>query len=153
MKIKLNFAVALSHDPQLLILDEATSGLDPVMRDDMLDILLDFVQDESKSVLFSSHITSDLEKIADYVAFLHKGELIFCKKKDDLIYHYGLVHCKTAEFEKIEKSDILAYRKQDFEWQVLVENREAAVKKYKNTVVDHATIDEIMLLFIRGERI
>jgi len=152
MRVKLNFAVALSHDPQLLILDEATSGLDPVMRDDMLDVLLDFVQDEKKSVLFSSHITTDLEKIADYVSFLHKGKLLFCAKKDDLIYNYGLIHSKTVDFEKIDKSDILAYRKLDCEWRVLVNNREAAAKKYKNYIVDPTTIEDIMFMFIRGEQ-
>lgn len=151
MKIKLNFAVALSHDAKLLILDEATSGLDPVVRDEVLDLLLDFVQDENHSVLFSSHITSDLEKVADYIVFLHKGKLIFCKRKDDLIYHYGIIRCGAAGFDSLNKADIIKYQKQDYEWQALVSDREAAKKKYKNCVVDNATIDEIMLLYIRGE--
>lgn len=151
MKIKMNLAIALSHKPKLLILDEATSGLDPVMRDDLLDILLDFVQNEENGVLFSSHITTDLEKVADYVAFLHQGKLLFCKEKDELIYHYGLVHCGEKDFFRMERQDILAWRKQDYEYQALVADREAAGRKYKGYVIDPATIDEIMLLYIRGE--
>lgn len=151
MKIKLSIALALAHEPQLLILDEATSGLDPVMRDDVLDILLDFVQNENNAVLFSSHITSDLEKVADYITFLHQGNIVFCKQKDDLIYHYGLLHCKTADFEKIDPADMLAFRKQDYEWQVLVADRQVAAKKYANCVIDPATLDDIMLLYIKGD--
>ena len=91
MKVKLCIAVALSHNPKLLILDEATSGLDPVMRDDILDVFLEFVQDENHSIMMSSHITTDLEKVADYITFIHQGKVIFNKKKDDLRYHYGIV--------------------------------------------------------------
>lgn len=151
MKVKLNIAVALSHEPELLILDEATSGLDPVMRDDVLDILLDFVQDENHSVLFSSHITSDLEKVADYISFLHKGELAFIKQKDELIYHYGVLHCKTAQYEALDPSDIIAFRKQDYEWQVLISDRERIAAKYKDCIVDPATLDDIMLMYIKGD--
>jgi ABC-2 type transport system ATP-binding protein len=152
MKVKLSFAVALSHRPKLLILDEATSGLDPIMRDEILDILLDFVQDEEHSVLLSTHITSDLEKIADYITFIHKGKVVFTKPKDDLIYRYGIVKCGTASFDAFDKSDALAYRKQDYEWQILVPDRALAEQKYKKCVVDHATIDEIMLLYVKGEK-
>lgn len=152
MKVKLAFAVALSHNADLLILDEATSGLDPIMRDDILDILLDFVQNEEHSVLFSSHITSDLEKIADYVAFIHKGKLIFNEKKDNLIYNYGILNCGAAVFDSLDKSDVITYRKEDYQWKVLVPNWDKAIKKYPKAIVDHATIDDIMLLYIKGER-
>lgn len=90
MKVKLAFAVALSHKAELLILDEATSGLDPIIRDDILDILIDFVQDENHSVLVSSHIISDLEKVADYITFIHKGKLVFTHSKDELVDNYGV---------------------------------------------------------------
>ena len=93
MKMKLSISVALSHNAELLILDEATSGLDPIVRDDILDILLEFVQDENKSILISSHITSDLEKVADYIVFIHKGKVIFEETKDNLIYDYGIMKC------------------------------------------------------------
>lgn len=152
MKVKLSFAIALSHNPKLLILDEATSGLDPVMRDEVLDILLDFVQDETHSVLFSSHITSDLEKVADYITFIHNGKVLFSKTKDELIYHYGIIHCGAAAFDKLDKSEIISYRKKDYEWQVLVAEREAAQKEYKNCVIDNATLDDIMLLYVKGEQ-
>lgn len=98
MTMKFSIAAALSHNPRLLILDEATSGLDPVIRDDILDILLDFMQEEDHSVLVSSHITSDLEKIADYIVFLHNGKVIFSKPKDELLVNYGIIKCGAAQF-------------------------------------------------------
>jgi len=151
MKMKLALAVALSHHSEILILDEATSGLDPIVRDDILDILLEFVQEENHSILISSHITSDLEKIADYIVFLHEGRVIFSKPKDELRYDYGIMKCGTAQFEKIDRADMVAYRKQDFEWQILVANRKEAQKKYPDSILDPATLDDIMLLFIKGE--
>ena len=150
MKMKLSITVALSHQPRLLILDEATSGLDPVMRDEILDVFLDFIQDEQNSILLSSHITSDLEKVADYIVFIHQGKVIFSLTKDTLLYQYGILRCRTAEFKQIDKDDILAYQKKDFEWEVLVADKEKAAQKYKKCVIDHATIDEIMLLYIKG---
>lgn len=151
MKMKLAIAVALSHHSEILILDEATSGLDPIVRDDILDILLEFVQEENHSILVSSHITSDLEKIADYIVFLHEGRVVFSKPKDELRYYYGIMKCGAAQFEKIDRADIVAYRKQDFEWQILVADRSEAQKKYPDSIIDPATLDDIMLLFIKGE--
>lgn len=151
MKVKLAFAVALSHNAELLILDEATSGLDPIIRDDVLDMLIDFVQDESHSVLVSSHITSDLEKVADYITFIHKGKLIFTQDKDTLIDNYGIISCGAAVFETINKSEVIAYRKEDYQFKVLVYNRTKAAKQYPNAIVSPATIEEIMLFYIKGE--
>lgn len=151
MKMKLSIAAALSHDPKLLILDEATSGLDPVMRDDILDVFLDFVQDENHSILMSSHITTDLEKVADYIAFLHNGKIIFDKEKDELIYRYGIIRCSSSQFEKLDKEDILACRKKDYQWDVLVADREKAARRYKDFVIDNATIDDILLLYVKGD--
>ena len=151
MKMKLSIVVAFAHHPHLLILDEATSGLDPIVRDDILDMFLEFVQDEEHSILVSSHITSDLEKVADYIVFIHAGKIIFCKTKDELLEHYGIIKCGAAQFDAIDKNDIIAYRKQDYEWQILVANRERAVKKYPKAMVIPATIDEIMLLYVKGE--
>lgn len=152
MKMKLSIAVALSHHSRLLILDEATSGLDPVVRDDILDMFLDFVQDEENSILVSSHITSDLEKVADYIVFIHQGKVVFNKTKDELIYKYGIIKCGSAQFDSLDKNDIITYRKQDYEWQVLVADRLAASKKYPKALIDPATIDEIMLLYVKGEK-
>ena len=152
MKMKLAIAVALSHNSKLLILDEATSGLDPVIRDDILDILLDFAQDETHSILISSHITTDLEKIADYIVFIHEGQVVFSKLKDELIEQYGIIKCGAAQFGALDKSDIIVYRKMDYEWQALVADRAAMKKKYPKALIDSASIDEIMLLYVKGER-
>lgn len=153
MKMKLSIAAALSHDPKLLILDEATSGLDPVMRDDILEIFLEFVQDENHSILMSSHITTDLEKVADYITFIHQGKLLFSKTKDELRYNYGVIRCKSAAFEQIDKEDILAYKKDDYQWNVLVADKERAKRKYRDMVIDDAAIDDILLLYVKGEQI
>ena len=151
MKMKLAIAVALSHDSRLLILDEATSGLDPVVRDDILDLLLEFVQDETHSILVSSHITSDLEKIADYIVFLHKGRVVFSKPKDELIEQYGILKCGAAQFDALDKADLIVCRKMDYEWQALVADRDKIQKKYPKALVIPASIDEIMLLYVKGE--
>ncbi len=150
MKMKLCIAVALSHKPKLLILDEATTGLDPVMRDDILDVFLEFVQDENHSIMMSSHISTDLEKVADYITLIHQGKVIFCKTKDELRYHYGIIRCGAAVFDSIDKKEILACRKEDYQWSVLVADKEKAKRKYKNAVVDDATIDDILLLYVKG---
>ena len=122
MKMKLSIAVAFAHHPQLLILDEATSGLDPVMRDEMLDVFLEFVQEENHSILLSSHITSDLEKVADYITFIHNGKLIMTASKNDLAYNYAVMRCTESQFLALDQKDILAYRKRDFQIDVLVSN-------------------------------
>lgn len=152
MKMKLAISAAFSHHSRLLILDEATSGLDPVVRDDILDMLLDFVQDEEHSILVSSHITSDLEKIADYIVFIHEGKVVFEKPKDELTERYGIIKCGAAQFDTLDKSDIISYRKMDYEWQILVSDRERMQKKYPKALVVPATIDEIMLLYVKGEK-
>ena len=153
MTMKLAISVALSHHPQLLILDEATSGLDPIMRDEILDVFLEFVQEEDHSILLSSHITSDLEKIADYITFIHNGKLIMTVSKNDLVYNYAVMRCKENQFLALDPADIITYRKRDFQIDVLVSNGKEAQKKYKGVVVDHVSVDEIMLLLVKGERV
>lgn len=153
MTMKLAIAAALSHHPELLILDEATSGLDPVMRDDMLDVFLEFVQEENHSILLSSHITSDLEKVADYITFIHKGRLILTAPKDDLVYRYAVMRCRESQFQAVDREDVLAYRKRDMQIDVLVTDGREAQRKYKDVVVDHTSVDEIMLLLAKGERV
>ena len=136
MKMKMAITIALSHQPKLLILDEATSGLDPIMRDEILDVFMEFVQDENHAILLSSHISSDLEKIADYIAFIHEGKLILSTSKDELIYEYGLMKCRNDEFDMIDKEDIIRYRIKTYEVEILVKDREKMAKKYPNCIVD-----------------
>ena len=152
MKMKLAVSAALSHHSKLLILDEATSGLDPITRDDILDMLLDFVQDEEHSILVSSHITSDLEKIADYIVFIHEGKVVFSKAKDELLEQYGIIKCGAAQFDALDKSDVIVYRKMDYEWQVLIADRAKMQKKYPKAMIVPVTIDEIMLLYVKGDK-
>ena len=151
MRAKLALAAAMSREAQLLVMDEPTSGLDPVVRDDILDLLLEFVQDENHAVLVSSHITADLEKAADSIVFLHGGRTLFQKPIDELRGRYGILQCGAAQFQALNKKDILAWRKLDYAWQVLVPDREAAAQKYKNAAVDAASIDDILLLYVKGE--
>ena len=153
MKMKTAIAIALSRKPRLLILDEATSGLDPVMRDEILEVFMEFVQDEHHSILISSHISTDLEKVADYITFVHNGELVLSALKDELIYQYGIMKCREEDFKQLNPDDIIRYRKQPYETVVLVEDREAAAHNYPNCIVERATLDDIMLLYVKGERI
>lgn len=152
MKMKLKIAVALSHHPKLLILDEPTSGLDPVARNEILDIFQDFIQDEEKGILVSSHITSDLEHIADYITFISEGKIVFTKTRDELLDNYGIVRCSNEEFEKIDKNDFVKYKKSKYEYDVLVENKFEFKKKYNIEIIDKPTIDDIMLIYIKGEK-
>ena len=150
MKMKLSIICAISHHPDILILDEATTGLDPVVRDEILDLFLDFIQDEQHSVLFSTHITSDIQKIADYVVLIHNGKLIFEEQKDEMIYNYGIIRCKKADFSQINPDDYLISRETTLSMECLVRDREAVRKKYSNFIVDNASIEDIMLFYIKG---
>ncbi len=152
MKMKLKIATALSHHPKLLILDEPTSGLDPIARNEILDIFQDFIQDEENSILVSSHITSDLEHIADYITFINNGEIVFSKTRDELLENYGIVKCSKEEFERIDKKDYIKYRKNRYEYDVLVANRFEVNKKYEIEVIDKPSIEDIMLVYIKGEK-
>lgn len=145
MKMKLSIAAALSHKPKLLILDEATSGLDPIVREDILDIFMDFIQDEQHSILMSSHITSDLDKVADYIAFIQNGELVFIKEKDYLLDNYGIARCTKEEWSKLEKSQVLQYREGKFNIEALIKSKEKFSDKNKGILIDAVTLEEIMV--------
>ena len=135
MKMKLSIICALAHSPKLLILDEATTGLDPVVRDEILDLFLDFIQDESHAIFFSSHITSDIQKIADYVILIHQGKIIFEEQKDDLVYHYGILKCRRSDFPSLSPDDYLISRQTTTGIECLVKDKELAKRKYKNDIV------------------
>lgn len=145
MKMKISIAAALSHDSKLLILDEATSGLDPIVRDEILDILLDFIADESHSVFVSSHIISDLEKICDYITFLHKGKVVFTHSKDDLLESFGILKCSHEQLAGIDPQNILGVRKNSFGAEVLVYKKNLD----RGMIVDRASIEDIMLFYIK----
>lgn len=151
MKMKYKIAIALSSRPDLLILDEPTSGLDPVIRDDILDILLEFMEDEKHSILFSSHITEDLEKIADYITYINDGKLVFSKEKYDLLENYAILKCTEEDLEKIDKENILKVKKSEYSIECLVDNKLEMKKKYPDLILDKAHISEIMVLYERGK--
>lgn len=151
MKMKLSIAVALSHHAELLILDEATSGLDPVVRDEILDIFLEFIQDEKHTIFVSSHIISDLEKVADYIVFIHKGAILFCKSKDELLEEYGVIHCTKEEYEKLDCTHIVGVRSNLFGVDVLVDNIEEVHRENASLIIEQTNLEEIILYMIRGE--
>lgn len=152
MKMKLKIAVALAHHPKLLILDEPTSGLDPVARNEILDIFQEFIQDEEHGIFVSSHITSDLEHIADYITFINNGEIIFTKTRDELLENYGIVKCSEEQFKKIDKKDYIKYKKNRYEYDVLIEDKYVFKKKYDISVIDKPSLEDIMLIYIKGEK-
>lgn len=152
MKMKLKIATALSHHPKLLILDEPTSGLDPIARNEILDIFQDFIQNGENSILVSSHITSDLEHIADYITFINDGKIVLSKTRDELLENYGIVKCSEEEFKKIDKNDFEKYRKSKYEYDVLVKNKMDFKRKYSIQIIDKPTIEDIMLIYIKGEK-
>lgn len=149
-KVKLNLAVALSHCPRLLILDEITGSLDPIMREEILKLFLEFIQDESNSILFSSHIITDLEKIADYITFINDGRVIFSKEKDELLYHYRLMHCRASKFNELDKSGMVAYRPEGNHVDFILDNTVENHFNQEEFMVEQPGIEEIMLILARG---
>lgn len=152
MRKKLEIATALSHHPKLLILDEPTSGLDPVVRNEVLDIFLDFIQDEEHTILLSTHITSDLEHIADKIIFINQGKVVLDQSRDDLLDNYGILKCDIDKFDTISKDDIIAYKKNKYDCEILVNDINKIKKKYKDFIVDKITLEELMVLMIKGEK-
>lgn len=148
MKMKLGIAVALSHDPKLLILDEATSGLDPVVRDEVIDLFSEFTRDEQHAILMSSHIVSDLEKICDYIAFLHKGRLLLCEEKDILLEQYGIIHCTAEQLRELEPSAVCGKKESPYGVEAIV--RRDAVPLGMN--ISSVNIEELFVFMAKGEQ-
>ncbi len=152
MKMKLQISAALSHGAKLLIMDEATTGLDPVVRNEILDIFLEYLQDENNSILLSSHITTDLEKIADSVTFIDKGKILLSGGKDDIVESHALLKCKKSEYKEIAPEDYISARLTDFGAEVMMPDREKAVSKYSGLTIDNTTLEEIMLFYVRRDK-
>lgn len=151
MRKKLEIAVALSHKPKLLILDEPTSGLDPVVRSEVLDIFLKFIEDEEHTILLSTHITSDLEHIADEIIFIDKGKLLLQENRDELLDNYGILKCNIEDFSKIDKKDIIRFKKNKYNYEILISNKNKLSKKYKDYIIDKITLEDLMVLMIKGD--
>lgn len=151
MKMKLSIAAALAHHPKLLVLDEPTSGLDPVVRSEILDEFLDFIKDEEHSVLLSSHITSDLERVADYITYIHKGKVTLSGEKDALLEGYGRLACTTADLARVDRSYLAGVREGRFGSEALIRNKKEFLRRYPELAVDPVTLEEIMVFTVRGE--
>ena len=152
MKMKLQIACALSHGAELLVMDEATTGLDPVVRTEILDMFLEYLQDEGHSILMSSHITSDLEKIADSVTFIDRGKIMLSGYKDDVLEQHGLLKCTKNDYKNIDPEDFISARLTDFGAEVMVADRNAAAKKYSGLLIEPATLEEIMVYYVSREK-
>ena len=147
MRLKLNLAAALAHSPELLVLDEATAGLDPVVRGELLDLFLEFIQDEGHSILMSSHITADLEQAADSIAYLHRGRLLFHENKDDLMQEYGILRCGEADLHRLAGSCVIHTRRTEFGCESIVKGRANLAAALPGAVMDPAKIDDIMRFY------
>ncbi len=153
MHKKLEIITALSHHPKLLILDEPTSGLDPVVRHEILDLFMNFIQNEENSILLSTHITSDLEHIADKIVFINDGKIIFNEDSPTLLNNYGILKCPKEDFSKLDKKDIISIKKNKYNMDVLIKDLVQNKKKYKDFVIDKITLEDLMVLMIKGEKI
>ena len=153
MRKKLEIATSLAHKPKLLILDEPTSGLDPVVRTEVLDIFLKFIEDDEHSILLSTHITSDLEHIADEIIFIDDGKSVLENTRDELMDNYAILKCDIDYFSKIDKEDVLRFRKTKYSYEILVEDKEKIASKYEKCIIDKISLEDLMVLMIKGEKI
>ncbi|MEQ2456972.1 ABC transporter ATP-binding protein [Flavonifractor hominis] len=151
MRMKLALAAAFAVRPRLLILDEATSGLDPVVRDEILDEFLAFIQDEEHAILISSHITSDLEKVADYVTYLHKGRVAVSGAKDELLDRYGKLKCGRADLERVDPALLVGVRTGQFGCEALVKDRRALARAWPALAIEPVTLEDIMIFTVKGD--
>ena len=147
---RVSIARCLVHDPDYYILDEATSGLDPIVRNEVLDLFFKFCCDDEHTILMSTHITSDLEHIADEIIFIDKGEIVLDSLRDEIMDHYGIMKCDIDKFDKIDKVDIVSFIKNKYHYTILVDKKDECRKKYRDYIIDNITLEDLMLLIIKG---
>jgi ABC-2 type transport system ATP-binding protein len=153
MKMKYSLAIALSHNAEFIIMDEPTSGLDPIFRSEMLDILHSIIQDENKSIFFSTHITTDLEKIADYITFLNNGKIVFSKDKDEILENYRIVKGDNSLLDMDTRKEFVSIKENSFGFEALTTNVSSIKRKLGDKIlVEKATLEDIMVYSIRGNR-
>ncbi len=152
MRMKLQIAVAMSHKAKLLIMDEPTSGLDPIVRNEMIGIFRDFVVEEDHTILLSSHITGDLEKIADEVVFIDGGKIVFSGNKDEILEKHGILKCKKEEASKVSEALIVGVEKEAYSTSILVNDRHAAAKLYPDMVIEEAALEDIMIYYVNAKK-
>lgn len=150
--MKLQIAVAMSHKAKLLIMDEPTSGLDPIVRNEMIGIFRDFVVEEDHTILLSSHITGDLEKIADEVVFIDGGKIVFSGNKDEILEKHGILKCKKEEASKVSEALIVGVEKEAYSTSILVNDRQAAAKLYPDMVIEEAALEDIMIYYVNAKK-
>lgn len=152
MRMKLQIAVAMSHKAKLLIMDEPTSGLDPIVRNEMIGIFRNFVVEEDHTILLSSHITGDLEKIADEVVFIDGGKIVLSGNKDEILEKHGILKCKKEEASKVSEALIVGVEEEAYSTSILVNDRHAAAKLYPDMVIEEAALEDIMIYYVNAKK-
>lgn len=150
MQKMLSIVIAMSHSPELLILDEPTSSLDPVKRSEVLEKFQEFIENGDRSIVFSSHITTDIEHICDYVVFINKGNLIFARPTIELLYENCIARCTSESFNKLDKSNMIAYLQKNNQVVVLLKSRDDLDKSIDNIIIENPTLEEIMNIYSKG---
>lgn len=154
MKMKFSLAAALSHNAELIIMDEPTGGLDPVFRREIIDILYSLIQDENKSIFFSTHITTDLDKIADYITFINEGQLVFTKEKDEIAESYSLVKGGLELLNSESKKDFIGIKRNSFGFEALTDKKQELIRKYKDKAIfEKVSLEDIMFYTVKGENL
>ena len=150
MQMKLQIATALSHHAKLLIMDEPTGGLDPIVRNEILDIFMEFIQDSEHTVFLSSHIITDLERIADNIVFIHNGKILLSEDKVSIAERHGILKCSKEKFATVDSEDVIGYRKSSFGIEALVGDQEKCKAKYKGVLCEKTSLEEIMLFYVNN---